>query len=190
MWTGVSTSAVYRAKSPNRKRPPLASEKRANSYAIISLIKAVARRLQPRVATVALRASFSVSELFEGVCEIGIPEDFTRPRYAAVRHVDSRGSGIFQDLLCSSDVMGHGFADRETLLGKFDGRLQDLFEAHRAPPVEQNVPGIDDAADSAREQAIAFRNFSAVVLVVPVDCRQLRRFGFSVDRVDLFSRAT
>ena len=63
--------------------------------------------------------------------------------------------------------------------------LQHLLEAHRAPAVEQEVPGIDDAGDAAGQQAVALRQLAAVVLPVPLDGGQLGRARLGVDRDDL-----
>ena len=63
--------------------------------------------------------------------------------------------------------------------------LQHLCEAHRAPAIEQDVPRIDRPGHGTCEQPVASWQFTFVVLLVPLDRRQLRRRAFRIDRDDL-----
>ena len=63
--------------------------------------------------------------------------------------------------------------------------MQDLLETHRAPTVEQRVPGVDHAGQAAGEQAVAFRNLAAIIFFVPLDGREFGGARLRVDGVDL-----
>ena len=89
------------------------------------------------------------------------------------------------DLAGAGDCARQPLAQRESLFGELDRRLQHLLERHRAPSIEQQIPGIDHTGNSAGEQTVAVRQLAAVVFLVPVDCRQLRGARLGVDRHDL-----
>src|ERR1019366_1781736 len=93
--------------------------------------------------------------------------------------------GIFENFLRLGDVGGAVFAQREAVFGEVDRRLQNLRKTHRAPTIEQGVPGVHHAGEAAGEQAVALGNSPTVVFLVPLDGRELGCAGLGVDGVDL-----
>src|SRR5215471_12453628 len=128
---------------------------------------------------------FSLDQLFQRLGQVRILENLARLRRLAVRKIDLRGRGIFQDLLRFGYIRGTKLTQREAVIGEVDRRLQHLLKRHRSPAVEKDVPGIDDPGESSRKKAVTFGDLASVVLLVPLDRRQLWRTGFSVDGIDL-----
>ena len=60
-----------------------------------------------------------------------------------------------------------------------------MLEIHRAPAIEQDIPGVDDAGDAPGEKSVALRDFACVVFLIPLNRRKLGSAGLGVDGIDL-----
>ena len=76
----------------------------------------------------------------------------------AVGQIDFDGGRVFANLLGAGNDVGANLAEGISIFRQLNGRLEHLGEAHRAPAVQQDVPGVDDPGDAAGEQAVAVRD--------------------------------
>ena len=149
----------------------------------VAFVEAVARGFQRFVPALGLIRFFGFDQLLQSAREIGILENLAGLRRVAVGQIDFDGRRILENFLRLGDVGRAVFAQRETVLGQVDGGLQHLLEAHRAPAIEQGVPGVHDAGQAAGEQAVALGNFAAVVFLVPLDGRELGSARLGIDGI-------
>ena len=125
---------------------------------------------------------FRFNQFAQRSSEIGILEEFAfRVAFGLINLLAGRILREFAGGEAAREIGGK----REPVLSDIDGLLEDLFEAHRTPAIEQDVPGVDGAGDRSRQKTIVGRNLAAVVLVVPFDRCEFRRCPFGVDGIRL-----
>src|SRR3989442_14813921 len=109
---------------------------------------------------------FRFDQFAQRSSEIGILEEFAfRVAFGLINLLAGRILREFAGREATREIG----RKREPVLSDIDGLLEHLLKAHRAPAVEQNVPGVDGARDRSRKKTVVGGNFAAVVLVVPLD---------------------
>src|SRR5215831_2645201 len=106
---------------------------------------------------------FGFDQLPQGLGEVRILENLARFWRVTVRKINLRGRGIFQDLLRFGDIRRAKLTEREAVLGEVDCRLQHLLERHRSPPVEEDVPGVNDSGQASGKKAVTLGNLASIV---------------------------
>src|SRR5579864_5122932 len=112
---------------------------------------------------------FGLDQLLECLGQVWILEYLARFWRVTVRKINLRGRGVFQNLLRFGYIRGTKFAEREAVLGEVDRRLQHLLERHRSPPVEEDVPGVNNAGQASGKKAVTLGDLGSIVFLIPVD---------------------
>ena len=132
------------------------------------------------------RSLLGFDQLPEHPSGIDVAKDVAGVRGLAIRKIHLLGGWIFLDLFRAGDRTRQTIANWEAVFGHVDCLLQHLGKGHGAPAIEQYIPRIDNAGQRRGKQSVTVGNLAAVVLVVPIDRRQLWCGSLGIDRVHLF----
>jgi hypothetical protein len=93
------------------------------------------------------------------------------------------------NLFLSRDYARQALAQGKSVLRQFDGRLQNLRKAHRAPPAQQGVPGVHHSGQAAGEQTIALGQLAPIIFLVPLDGSEFGSARPGVHGINCFLRS-
>src|SRR6188768_4177555 len=100
----------------------------------------------------ALRLSFRFDQTLQSICEIGIAKDLAGFWCPAIRQIDFGAGWVFANLLGGCGGSRERIAGGKSVPGQVDGFFQNFAETHRAPTIEEDVPGIDTTRHRSRQE--------------------------------------
>src|ERR1700751_2030819 len=127
----------------------------------VAFVEAIARSLKSFVTAFGAIGFLRLDQLLQCTGKVGILQNVASFRRMAVGKIDLDGCWILQDFLRLGDVRGASLAQWKAVFGKIDRRLQHLLEVHRAPVVEEDVPGVDHTWDPSREKTVALGDLAS-----------------------------